>query len=282
MNPFHPHDSSAGWVPGGNITHAKLHPTNWLCATYWLQTISSMALGFLLHSSGPWFLIYRMVLIIISVWQGCQKRLNLLSKAFSIWWPVVSSCVTAGESQSCIQEPRLKNKIWIAIWLKQRNKTNNTGSAFRKTPWSNLSSLQLCFSSWKCCQVYKPCPQAHPLLSLNGSDVSEQVGLQKALTAWLWYRCFFKGFTYWNPGPWHSDAEVTELTGSVLEEDCPRTLSSFSWDCTWPFSLTSANLMSLLPAHSDAIHFQSSPEPRWCGTTCFTSRTMSLINLFPV
>lgn len=106
--------------------------------------------------------------------------------------------------------------------------------------------------------------------------------LQKALTAWLWYRCFFKGFTYWNPGPWHSDAEVTELTGSVLEEDCPRTLSSFSWDCTWPFSLTSANLISLLPAHSDAIHFQSSPEPCWCGTTCFTSRTMRLINLFPV
>lgn len=81
---------------------------------------TSVALDFWFYSSEPQFLIYWRVLIIMPVWQGFHKRLNLLSHAFSIWWSVVSTQFTAGESQSSKAE-----SLWEA-----RLEFSGPGSAF--------------------------------------------------------------------------------------------------------------------------------------------------------
>lgn len=108
------------------------------------------------------------------------------------------------------------------------------------------STAPLTFTVWKWC----------------GRASGAAQGTHCVTVVWV----FLQGVTRWNPGPQQSDAEVTQLSSSVLGEDSPRTWSLFSWDCTWPLSLTSASLISPLahPTHSDAIHSQSSPEPCWC------------------
>lgn len=185
-------------------------------------------------------------------------------------------------NQSCIQEPRLKNKIWIAIWLKQKTKEKILGQPSERPIKVTLVPFSYVPPPGNAPKSLSPAPRPTPyfhwmeVMSQNKWDCRRHSlhGYGTGVSSRLYIL---------EPGP-QLVLNETELKGSVLGEDCPRTLSSFSWDCTWPFSLTSANLISALvhPAHSDAIHFQSSPEPRWRGTTCFTSRTMSLINLFPV
>lgn len=129
MNLAHLHVPSVGWVPRANIillvtiarSGDRWHAANnELCVTHWLQPISSVALDFWFYSSEPQFLIYWRVLIIMPVWQGFHKRLNLLSHAFSTWWPVVSTQFMAGESQSSRAE-----SLWEA-----RLEFSGPGSAF--------------------------------------------------------------------------------------------------------------------------------------------------------
>lgn len=154
-------------------------------------------------------------------------------------------------NQSCIQEPRTRTKSELQCGLNRKTKEKILGQPSERPIKVTLVPFSYVPPPGNAPKSLSPAPRPIPyfhwmeVMSQNKWDCRRQV------------QVFLQKFYILEPGPQHTDTEETELTGSVLEEDCPRTLSSFSWDCTWPFSLTFANLISPLvhPAHSDAIHF---------------------------